>query len=1250
MEQATVGNVSVNIGAITNSKQMVQDAQTVADENVKAVKKVQGAMTTISTISLAGITAAGVALLGSARAAIVFEDSFAGIRKTVEASEEQFGRLATSIKEIASVAPMSSTELNRIGELGGQLGVAVSNLPDFIKTVSTLAVTTNLTVDGASLGLARLDAIAQTNGETFQNLASTIVDLGNNFAATESEIMTTVLRIAQAAAQVGATTQDALAFATALQAIGVPAQAGGTAVARVFQSIQSALIQAQGETTEFGRIAAQSGQVAADGFDELFGEDPAKAVQFFIEGLNQLNSSGDDVISRLERLGLSQRRTTLAILGLAEAGDLVNRTLDTARTAFDDNSAATEEALKKYGTLASQIQITKNIFNELGVQIGDNVTPLLKELNQTVQRVTLGIIQSENAFNLIQLALKLLGVALAATITQMKAFQVLLLAISKHPIIASLYAISAGMVYFQGKTAIAAGAVEQLRRQLDGFTGDGAVTAEVIAGLIEQTNEFQDLGEMSFFDPDQIKQDLALGLSGSEEEITAFKDKFIDELNFSRSVASGKNMLTSFNDQLMTGKMTAEEIIASAQKMVGENGLIQDSILDMEDVTKFVNMSEQQRLMALNNALEIEEEYNAVYEIFQLITSAQEANLKVKKEKLRLEALEAMGIRNIGDLTDEERRQLEPLIVAMEKRIEAGEKTVDVLDDIANAESEAESIFDRIATNTIESAERLFDSLDSVGEMTAKSAEEINKALADKIRLGDIFQAQIAFLKNEGFDDVALEFSKLGPEFAATLQALLNDPQALSLREQLLQQANLSESNELKDALFGTDEEVLDKTTQAGKDFINGYIKGVEEQAVELDNAVKEVMLNTVSVAEKTLGIESPSKITKDLGKFIILGFVEGLQKSYPTMERTFEGQMIDLVSMAKQAASEANSAISGAFSSQFNLFGANQSVLSGEQKLNDLLKEQTTLLKGNTAAMTKGIQDARDKRDFLKIAYEEGTISLAEYQLDEEELTEAENARSDRLAELDKDISNANIQQAQNLFNMGQQAFELLSLGPDAVNIFKELATTLGIDASVIDTVTGKTEQLANTIGTKFAGKMDEVASKFFNTNMQIEQDEITIDVNNNPAVISIDQVEQQLMALIGKDWRVQLGIDSSGLPGSSTSSSSTSAGGGGSMATVYAGGGRLPAYANGGSLASGYGLVGEYGPEIIRAIPGGGVDITPIGNTGSSSINISNLNVNVTGVPSDPMQARKAALAIRKELSKLDREGTIGTGIRGR
>ena len=1243
MEQATIGNVEVNIGAITNSKQLKQDAQEVADENIKAVKRFQGSLGAISTMSLAGITAVGVAMIGSVRAAIAFEDTFAGIRKTVEASESQFASLAQEIKNIASVAPVSSAELNRIGELGGQLGVAVANLPEFIKTVSTLAVTTNLTVDGAALGLARLDAIAQTNGETFDNLASTIVDLGNNFAATESEIMTTVLRIAQAAAQVGATTQDALAFATALQAIGVPAQAGGTAVARVFQSIQSALIQAQGETTEFGRIAAASGKVAADGFDELFGEDPARAVQFFIEGLGQLNDTGDDVISRLERLGLSQRRTTLAILGLAEAGDLVNETLDTARQAFDDNSAATEEALKRYKTLASQLQITQNIFAELGQQIGDNVTPLVARLNQTIQRITLGLIQSEEGFNILKNALKLFGIALAATITQMQAFQALLGAISKHPFIATLYAAATAYTVFKTSTLSSAGAVEQLRRQLDAFTGDGEISAETLAGLIDQTNEFQNLGDMQFFDPAKIKQDLALGLSGSEEEIKAFQEKFVDEVSFVRSVSAGKNVLASFNDQLMTGQMTAQEIMESAKKMADEDGFIQDTILDLADVQKFVNMSEAQRLTALENAMEIEEEYNKVYDIYLLLTKAQEANAKVKRENLRLQALEAMGIRNFNDLTFDQQQQLLPMIKAMEEKIKAGEKSVEVTQDMINAETEAETIFDRIAKNTIESAEQLFTSLDEVGDLASQSGEEINKALADKIRLADVFQAQIEYLRQQGFDDVALEFSRLGPEFAATLQNLINDPDALNLREALLERANLSESNELKDALFGSDKEIADKTAELGQAYIDGLVSGLEGSAPELYDSVKDIFQKAIDVGNNTWGTQSPSKVTKELGSFVVLGFVEGLQQTYPKMEKEFKGQMIDLVSIAKQSANEAKSAISGAFSSQFNLFGANQSVITGEQKLNDLLKEREKLLKGNTAAQTKAIEDARDKRDFLKIAYEEGTISLAEYQLAEEELAEAENARQVRLDEIDAQVEQANIQQAQNLFNLGRQAFELLQLGPEAVDIFKDLASTLGVEDSVIESITGKTQELANTIGQKFGGKMDEVAQKFFNTNMTIEQEEITINADNTGAIMTISEVEQYLAQVVGQDWRVKLKVDA---PSGTTSSG----GGGGGIVKAMAGGGRLPAYANGGTLASGYGLVGEYGPEIIRAIPGGGVDITPIGETGGSNINISNLNVNVTGVPSDPMQARKAALAIRKELSKLDREGTIGTGIRGR
>ena len=45
-----------------------------------------------------------------------------------------------------------------------------------------------------------------------------------------------------------------------------------------------------------------------------------------------------------------------------------------------------------------------------------------------------------------------------------------------------------------------------------------------------------------------------------------------------------------------------------------------------------------------------------------------------------------------------------------------------------------------------------------------------------------------------------------------------------------------------------------------------------------------------------------------------------------------------------------------------------------------------------------------------------------------------------------------------------------------------------------------------------------------------------------------------------------------------------------------------------------------------------------------------VQNMNVNITGLPADPISARKAAMNIRRELNKLEKEGTAGTGLRNR
>ena len=110
-----------------------------AKQTEKSMAKLSGrAAATNAAISgalgaMVGATAAlGGAMFLTVGAASKFEDSFAGIRKTVDASEKEFSKLAAQVRQLAQDIPVAVTQLNAIGELGGQLGVDVENLEEFI--------------------------------------------------------------------------------------------------------------------------------------------------------------------------------------------------------------------------------------------------------------------------------------------------------------------------------------------------------------------------------------------------------------------------------------------------------------------------------------------------------------------------------------------------------------------------------------------------------------------------------------------------------------------------------------------------------------------------------------------------------------------------------------------------------------------------------------------------------------------------------------------------------------------------------------------------------------------------------------------------------------------------------------------------------------------------------------------------------------------------------------------------------------
>jgi len=379
----------------------------------------QGAERSMLAIgAAAAAAAAGLIKMGSdaVGASVEFDRAFTEVSKLLEGTPEEINSIRDAVKDMALQMPAATTEISNVAAAAARLGVATGDIADFTRVMVMLGTSTTLSATEAADTLARFANVTNMAASDYERLASSIVELGNNFATTETEIANMAMRIGSAGSQVDMTQAQIVGFAAALSSVGMEAQAGGTAISKLMIDMKAAadngvianrvleqtgytlrememlidssagdfkaLAQSMGMTSaelkslvgdaksleQFAEVAGMT----ADQFSRAFGENAAATMEKFFAGLS---SGSKSAISVLNDLGIADVRMRDALLRLSNAQGMFTDALNISNQAWEDNTSLVGDAQASYETMSARMAIMNNSTEQLAMEFGNALAP-----------------------------------------------------------------------------------------------------------------------------------------------------------------------------------------------------------------------------------------------------------------------------------------------------------------------------------------------------------------------------------------------------------------------------------------------------------------------------------------------------------------------------------------------------------------------------------------------------------------------------------------------------------------------------------------------------------------------------------------------------------------------------------------------------------------------------------------------------------------------------------------------------------
>ena len=359
------------------------------------------------TQGIGAVTGLSVAIRSTTNKFAEMDQEMANVRKYTGQVTEEVEKMNEDFKRLDTRTPRE--ELNQLAGAAGRLGItATKDVEEFVDAADKIRVSL-----GDDLGQDAVDQIgklAMAFGEddrmglrkAMLATGSAINELAQNSSSQAGYLVDFTARVAGFGKQIGLTQAQIMGFGAVMDENLLRDEMASTAFGNMLTKMQT-------DTAKFAKIAGMS----VEKFTKLLKEDANQAILILADSLKRQDPQ--TMMKMLNDMGLDGSRAVGVLATLADKVDDVRDRQKIAIEAYEQGNSVIEEFNVQNNTVAAGIDKAKKRFNDLSVELGERLMPIVKYtistgslLVKTLSAITMFVFEHKAALTKLAVAITIL--------------------------------------------------------------------------------------------------------------------------------------------------------------------------------------------------------------------------------------------------------------------------------------------------------------------------------------------------------------------------------------------------------------------------------------------------------------------------------------------------------------------------------------------------------------------------------------------------------------------------------------------------------------------------------------------------------------------------------------------------------------------------------------------------------------------------------------------------------------------------